>query len=51
MLRSVEHGGNEDGAWVLLESVGPVEPVAVPVAAPEAAPGGAAEGVAAAAVE
>ena len=25
VLRSAEHGGDEDGAWVLLESVEPVE--------------------------
>ena len=24
-MRSAEHGGDEDGAWVLLESVEPVE--------------------------
>ena len=32
MLRAVDHGGDEDGAWVLLEAVepaaAPVEPVA-----------------------
>ena len=42
MLRSAEHGGDEDGAWVLLESV---------ELRGKAAPEGAAEGVAAAAVE
>ena len=40
VLRSAEHGGKEDGAWVLLEPTEPVvepesvvEPVVEPVAA------------------
>ena len=34
VLRTAEHGGEEDGSWMLLERVEPgVEPVAEPVAA------------------
>ena len=28
VLRAADHGGDEDGAWVLLEPVKPVEPAA-----------------------
>ena len=28
VLRTAEHGGDEDGAWVLLEPVKPMEPEA-----------------------
>ena len=32
MLRAVDHGGDEDGAWVLLEAVEAEEPAAAAAA-------------------